>query len=124
MTTDDLLKRVEARSLEIVLTRDGNLTLKGNVKAATPNLMRVLKLPCHREEILRRLGAKSVVIVETQALDPCPKCGRILDVKARCWSKSCGWRKCQACGGNTGNVFIAHCNGCQCRLGLSGGWND
>ena len=57
MTTDEVLKLVESRALEIVLSGDGKLALRGDMKAATGSLMRVLKLPVHRDEILDELNA-------------------------------------------------------------------
>lgn len=38
---------------------------------------------------------------------PCPSCGRLRDVKRRCWV--CFNRPCQVCGVMTGGAFFPHC---------------
>lgn len=118
MTTDELLGVLESRSLEVAVRADGTLALRGDTRYATPALLAVLRLPVHRQEILRRLApaVRSVVVVETPAgPEPCPRCGRPLDGKSRCWAKKCGWRRCGDCGKDTGNVFIGLCLLCEHR---------
>jgi hypothetical protein len=60
MTTDELLRLLKDRGLEVVLLPSGVPALRGpNVKTeATRRLLRVLQLPAHREEILERLRPK------------------------------------------------------------------
>jgi hypothetical protein len=58
VTTDDVLAVVKERGLEVVLRPDGRPALRGpgNLRQeATERLLRVLRLPVHRETILARL---------------------------------------------------------------------
>jgi hypothetical protein len=55
MSTDTLLAFLEERGLKVELTADGTPTLRGPKEEATPALLDVLKMPVHREEIVRRL---------------------------------------------------------------------
>jgi hypothetical protein len=60
MTTDELLRLLKDRGLEVVLLPSGVPALRGpNVKTeATRRLLRVLQLPAHRDEIIARLQPK------------------------------------------------------------------
>lgn len=121
MSTDDLMKLLDSRGLKVSLRPDGTPSLSGPRSQATTRLLAVLRLPVHRDEIVRRLTpvVKSVVVVETPGElvgppEPCPRCGRALDSKARCWEKKCGWRRCEGgCGKATGSVFISLCILCE-----------
>lgn len=107
----------------MALSAEGKPVLRGPQKEVTPRLLAAIRW--HRDEIVKRLTpvVKSVVPA-VQPLDPCPKCGKATDSKARCWGKKCGWRACKHCGKDTGNPFVAHCWGCQFLLRLTGGWAD
>lgn len=56
MTTDRLLQIVKLRGLEIYLREDGSPFIHGPREMVTDKLLSVIKLPYHREEIIRRLS--------------------------------------------------------------------
>lgn len=58
MSTDELLSILEDRGLRVVIGEDGAPRLQGDKSEASAKLLRVLKLPCHREEIVRRFRPK------------------------------------------------------------------
>lgn len=58
MSTDELLSVLKDRGLDIYFDDSGNPRLRGNTREVSPRLLRVLKLECHRSEILRRFGPK------------------------------------------------------------------
>jgi hypothetical protein len=58
MSTDELLAIIRDRGLNVVLRPDGSPALRGAgdlSQEASPRLLRVLRLPAHREAIVARL---------------------------------------------------------------------
>ena len=90
MTTDEMLKALKERGLDIVLRADGTPAFVGPAKEVTTRLLNAMRW--HREEIVRRLTA-------VKPVGECPACGKGLDAKRRCWALKCGWRKCATCDG-------------------------
>lgn len=58
MSTDELLTILKDRGLEIIFGGDGCPRLKGENAEKSKKLIRVLKLECHRAEIIRRFKPK------------------------------------------------------------------
>jgi hypothetical protein len=58
MTTDELFACVAELGLTVHVSPDGKTSLRGDRTAAIPELLRVLALPCHKAEVLRRAGWK------------------------------------------------------------------
>jgi hypothetical protein len=82
VSTDELLAILEHRHLEVLVDADGIPRLKGDRSEASAKLLRVLKMDCHREEIIRRLRpipARRVVLLTGErdsaverVLEECP----------------------------------------------------
>jgi hypothetical protein len=56
LTTDELLLCVAELGLTVHVSPDGKTSLRGDRTAAIPELLRVLALPCHKPEVMRRAG--------------------------------------------------------------------
>ena len=115
MTTDEMLRALKERGLDVVLRPDGTPAFVGPAKEVTTRLLNAMRW--HREEIVRRLEA-------VKPVGECPACGKGLDAKKRCWALKCGWRKCATCDNATGNVFFAFCLPCEGIYLANGGKRD
>jgi hypothetical protein len=58
MNTDELLAICADRGLKVAVNEAGVLVLRGKRTESTERLLRVLRLPVHRDEILRRFRLK------------------------------------------------------------------
>jgi hypothetical protein len=69
-------------------------------------------------ELLARLREHKPAILAALQARRCPKCGRLMDAKRRCWAKACFDRLCE-CGRLTGSAYIATCFVCSAQSAAS-----
>ncbi len=63
MTTDELLVIVKGRGLAVFVAADGSPRLRGKIGEVNEPLLKALKIPVHREEIIRRFKPVRRVVV-------------------------------------------------------------
>jgi hypothetical protein len=111
VTAEALLLELERRGLALEAAGE-KLRYRGPAGAFTDEL-RQAAVACRAE------------LLELLSRPRCPRCGRRLDGRGRCWP--CLYRRCPRCGRDSGSPIIELCLLCEARAlqageDLPGGW--
>lgn len=105
MTATELLREAKAAKVELFPKPGGKLGWRAAGAVPEGFLERLAE---HKADLLALLER------DAASHGRCPKCGRPLDGKRRCWK--CCDRVCSGCGRLSGSAFIEQC----CACGMKG----
>jgi hypothetical protein len=95
----------EARKAGLTVRAEGDKLVIRGPRSAEDLARRLLEA---KAEVRAQLAWERAALAPAAA--PCPRCGRRLDAKARCWP--CNYRTCTGCGRDSGSAFVELCIRC------------